>query len=350
MLRPLAVAICLIYGLFLLIALLNLALMKRPSARGDAEFAVLIPARDEEPNLRELIPSLVGQGLRVYVYDDDSSDDTAEVARQAGARVIPGGPLPEGWTGKSNACRALAKAASEDFSGDWIVFLDADVRPAPDFAERMPSLLKASPIVTGFPRHVPGKGAEPIFFSWVTWIVLATNPMGLVSRVKKGHSMYASGQVLAFRQDAYWELDPHQKVKNRILEDVAIGRLAAREGKHVDVCDLSSVLSVQMYPDFGSAWRGMLKNSAEIAGPGLPTYLLATLFALLALGWIAAGNLWWVALLILLASKLIADRIARHPVWTIPFLPISLLMGATCLLTSNALLRQGSRVWKGRNY
>ena len=74
--------------------------------------AAVIPARDEAECVGQTVTSLLRQNypgaLTVIVVDDQSRDGTAEVARGAatligaGERltVLPGRPLPAGWTGK----------------------------------------------------------------------------------------------------------------------------------------------------------------------------------------------------------------------------------------------------------
>ena len=80
-----------LYGAFAAVALSNALLMRRPGTReAGATFCILIPARDEADNLRRLIPSLSEPNprMKIYVYDDESKDGTAEVAASLGATVI----------------------------------------------------------------------------------------------------------------------------------------------------------------------------------------------------------------------------------------------------------------------
>ncbi len=87
--------------------------------------SVVIPVRDDAAELHECLRHLAQQHLRpheVIVVDNGSLDDSAAVARAAGARVIaeprPGIPF--------------AAAAGYDASrGDVIARLDADSRPRP---------------------------------------------------------------------------------------------------------------------------------------------------------------------------------------------------------------------------
>jgi len=83
-----------------------------------ATIGVILPALDEEASVGEVVRqvprSLVDE---VIVVDNGSSDRTAEVARQAGARVVH-----QPQRGYGAACRAGVEASASDV----LVFLDAD--------------------------------------------------------------------------------------------------------------------------------------------------------------------------------------------------------------------------------
>ncbi len=340
-----------LYGYLAVVALINLLGLRRirPGAPTD-EIAVLIPARNEEENLRRLLPALIepNPGVRVYVYDDGSEDETAEVAAAAGARVIRGGELPEGWTGKNHACHRLAQVAAEDSPARWWVFLDADVYPEPGFLGGVVSHLNRSrsPVLTGFPQGLPGGGIEPLFLAWVGWVLLATNPFALVSRSRRGHSRFTNGQFTVWRADVYTQLWPNERLRDRILEDVLIGRVLAKEGIFVETVNVSPVLAVRMYDTWRQALDGMSKNSYEITGSGWGTMLLTLLFVAIAVGWIFAP--WGLALLML--SGLAAALTMRYVLWVVPVMPLAVLIGAFTLLRSWVWRRTGRVTWKGRTY
>src|SRR3712207_1761493 len=86
-----------------------------------------IPARNEEGRLGGCLSALGLAGVAgAGVGDRWASDGTAGVARSLGARVVQGRPLPDGWVGKPWALQQGLEAAS----GDVVVTLDADTRPA----------------------------------------------------------------------------------------------------------------------------------------------------------------------------------------------------------------------------
>jgi glucosyl-3-phosphoglycerate synthase len=94
-------------------------------AKSGRSVSVCIPARDEGSTVGSVVRAVVqpflasagGNGLvdEVLVLDDGSTDDTAEQAADAGARVVRG----VGAGGKGQAM-AAALAASH---GDLVVFL-----------------------------------------------------------------------------------------------------------------------------------------------------------------------------------------------------------------------------------
>jgi glucosyl-3-phosphoglycerate synthase len=100
------------------------------ASKGDRRISVCIPARNEAATVGPIVHSIVstltpGSGGvplvdEVVVVDDGSTDRTAEMAEQAGARVVTA-HSPAG--GKGQAMRSAIDATD----GDLIVFVDADV-------------------------------------------------------------------------------------------------------------------------------------------------------------------------------------------------------------------------------
>lgn len=89
--------------------------------------SVVIPVRNEARNLPRCLESLRGAG-EVYVVDSFSSDETVEIARACGARVVQfhyhgGWPKKRQW-----ALDTLP------FSYEWILLLDADEALTPTLA------------------------------------------------------------------------------------------------------------------------------------------------------------------------------------------------------------------------
>ncbi|HEY0142180.1 MAG TPA: glycosyltransferase [Thermoanaerobaculia bacterium] len=103
-------------------------------------YDVIIPARDEAPTIAAVVRAArAARGVgRVIVVDDHSSDDTAAVARAAGAEVL---------SSRGNGNKALALATGVDAtSSEVLLFFDADISGAePLHFERL-----AAPVSDGF--------------------------------------------------------------------------------------------------------------------------------------------------------------------------------------------------------
>ena len=292
----------------------------------------------------------------VIVFDDESDDDTGVIAQQNGAIVIRSAGLPDGWVGKNHACHQLALAAAEASPSDWMLFLDADVIPSSNFVAEFQSALEMwgsrFPVVTGFAELLPGRGLERVYFAWVPWILLSTNPFGLVATTGKGHNFFTNGQVVAWKSSAYFELMPHDALRGEVLEDVKIGRLLAKHKVNVLVGNLTGILGVRMYADLGSAFKGMSKNASSIAGSAVGTLVLAGLFVAWALAWLLEPATYFALLASGLFTSATVHRGRNRPIGflTAFLLPLTLLSAAATCLWSLRLKSQGALEWKGRKY
>ena len=96
---------------------------RAPNSR--AGISIVIPARNAETTIVQLLGSLERVHVaEVIVVDDASTDATAALAAAHGAEVVRlDGDPPAGWTGKAHACHRGAAVATAPV----LLFLDADV-------------------------------------------------------------------------------------------------------------------------------------------------------------------------------------------------------------------------------
>ncbi len=225
------------------------------------EVSVVVPARNEEANLANCLGSLAGQSgvsYEVIVVDDHSTDRTREIAASFPVRVIEADPLPDGWSGKCNACWTGARVAT----GKWLLFTDADTRHA------------SSSIVAGV-REAEEQGAallsyspkqEVHSFAERALMPLIFAELAVTYRPREvsdpnSPAAAANGQYLLIRRDAYDAVGGHSAVAKAILEDVELARHVKRAGYRLQF-RLSDRVSTRMYRSFSQMWEGWTKNLA----------------------------------------------------------------------------------------
>lgn len=236
--------------------------------------SLLVPARDEEHTLPSTLPLLLAQGAdEVVVLDDHSRDATARVARELGARVLTGEPLPDGWIGKTWACQQLADAvtasdaegAGQDGDADerehLLVFTDADVTWRPGALDELVAEMDRgrTDLLTVFPRHLVGSFGERLMVPLVDAAFVGHAPVPIIRSRRRG-ALAANGQVMAFRRAAYELAGGHASVRGELVEDVRLARRARDAGARFDVVLGGAAIEVRMYDSYAAAVEGMAKS------------------------------------------------------------------------------------------
>jgi hypothetical protein len=243
----------------------NAALLRRPRPAELAEqVSVLLPVRDEAHQVAACVTSLLAQGAHeVLVLDDGSTDSTAEVARAAGATVLTGADLPEGWLGKPFACQQLADAA--DPASTVLVFVDADVELAPGAVGAAVELLRRLDLdlVSPYPRQL-APGATRLVQPLQQWSWLTLLPLRLAERSRNPWLTAATGQLLVVDRTTYDRAGGHAAVRDQVVEDLALLRNVKRAGGHGTVVDGTSLATCRMYGDWRALADGYGKSLHEL--------------------------------------------------------------------------------------
>ena len=111
-------------------------------SRPHPDVLAVIPAKNEAATLLDVIEGCLRHAGKVLVVDGHSTDDTAAIARRAGAEVIQ-----DGGRGKGDGIRSAIEVADRDV----MVFIDADGSHDPDDIPRI-----VAPILAGESDHVAG--------------------------------------------------------------------------------------------------------------------------------------------------------------------------------------------------
>jgi cellulose synthase/poly-beta-1,6-N-acetylglucosamine synthase-like glycosyltransferase len=250
---------------------------------------VIIPAYNEATNIRDCVAAVLAsdlpdpQRLQLIVADDESEDDTAAIATQlsqADPRVqvlsVPPRPQDTPWRGKNWACAN----AVEQATGDYWLFIDADVRLEP--------IAIATALTTAEAEGIDLLSFAPnircgCLSEWLVQPIM----MGVIAigfdfqpvNDPKSTEAFAAGPFMLFRASAYKAVGGHRAVAADLVEDVALARQIKGQGFKLRYTLALDLVAVRMYQSFGPLWEGWTKNYYMGTGRNLG----ATLYSAFAL-------------------------------------------------------------------
>jgi hypothetical protein len=355
----------------------NLRLYAPPPSPGAGRMppscSVLIPARNEERAIGPAVAAALaseGVQLEVIVLDDHSEDRTAEVvgrlARADGrVRLVAAPELPPGWCGKQHACWVLSGLVRYPY----LVFLDADVRIAPDALARMVAFLEQSgaDLASGIPRQETVGLLEKLLIPLIHFILLGFLPLWRMRRSRRTGFAAGCGQLFIARREGYDSSGGHSAIRESLHDGIKLPRAFRAAGLRTDLFDATGIASCRMYRSAGAVWRGLAKNAGEaLAAPALIVPMTACLLlgqvlppVLVLLGLCSWPRPWpsWQIVLAVLATaaayvpRLLAARRFRQS-WLGALLhPLGILL--LLAIQWHAFLRKllgRPSTWKGRPY
>ncbi len=338
--------------------------------------SVIVPARNESANITRCVASLCASSypsLDIIVVDDHSTDDTARLARDAGAgsprlRVVSAPELGSDWLGKQWACAHGASLAR----GQVLCFTDADTVHAPDLHVRSVRALldRGADLLSVAGTQELGTFWERLVQPQIFALLFARyGGTEIVSRARRPEDVIANGQYMLFRRASYDALGGHASVRRKVAEDLALAMRAKQHGMQVHIIQGLGQLSTRMYASLSALVRGWMKN---VYAGGIETLPASRIWRLLYPAMLLAPILFWLAPPVVLGLWL-ADVVSDSAgTWALAACAILLVWWLTVytamtrrpwyalaapmgnLLLGYIFLRaiaRGTRVeWKGREY
>lgn len=332
--------------------------------------SVIVPARNEREDLARCLDDLgrqdwaaQGGAMEVLVVDGGSTDGTSDVARAHPTRpiVIEEPPLPEGWVGKNWGCHQGYLRAT----GDLLLFLDADVRLAPEAVRYAASQQAATgaDLVTFASRIVMEGFWERVVMPLYVQFVLLYFVAPRVNLDTSSRAM-ANGQFLCFSRSGYERSGRHEGVRGAVLEDVRLAQEVKRRGGKVRLYWTPELVQTRMYSDRLEMDEGILKNlhgtrfsAARQVGlaAAIFVYFLSP-FLVLALAAVGLLSFLWLVVALLLIGITLLKQVGFQRALKAP-LSYGLAYPLGCayyvVLFARSLrqgLRHGRVAWKGRVY
>jgi len=209
--------------------------------------SIIIPARNEEHTLPNLLNSLSGQLSskdEIIVVNDHSEDRTKEIAEKSGVKVLESLPIPEGWLGKTWACYQGARIAS----GEILIFLDADtVLEKNGLKNIIETYVEKDGVLSIQPYHKMRKLYEQLSAFFNIIMMAGSGAFTVLGRRIKPIGLF--GQVVVMRRQYYLDSGGHDKVKGEILEDLAFGSELQKKGVEIHCLGGKNTVSFRMYPN-----------------------------------------------------------------------------------------------------
>lgn len=244
----------------------------RKSKRENNRVSVLIPARNEEKNIGNLLSDLSEMENEIHeiiVYNDSSTDNTAGIVRKFTLKnkkinLLEGQPIPLGWLGKNHACHYLSLTAT----GDYFLFIDADVRIGSQAIVRALKYAqeKKLSLLSIFPEQLMPNMETRLAVPLMNWILLSLLPIITVRILPFTSMSAANGQFMFFEALTYRERKPHSKLRMSAVEDIAIVRTYKRDGLKIGTLLGNNDVKCTMYQNLEDAVNGFSKNLFQFFG------------------------------------------------------------------------------------
>jgi hopene-associated glycosyltransferase HpnB len=330
----------------------------------------VIPARDEADTIAATVTSLLAQDypgrLTVVMVDDQSSDGTGDIARQAAERagaadrltVITGTALPGGWTGKLWAVsQGVARALTAD-PPDYLLLTDADIVYRPDALKFLVARAESyGYVITSLMAKLRCESlAERALVPAFIFFFQMLYPFPWVNRPDLATAAAAGGCMLV-RPDALRAAGGIAAIRAALIDDCALAAALKPYGP-IWLGLTERVVSIRPYEHFEhirkmvvrSAYAQLRYSPVLLAGTVLGmalTYVAAPGLALFAGGWPQIlGAVTW--LLMAISFQPTLRLYGRSPLWGVALPLIALVYVAFTIDSAYQHGRGRGGLWKGR--
>ncbi len=237
---------------------------RRPALpNGEPRVSIIVPARNEEENIRETLTQLLAldySNYEIIAVNDRSTDRTGQImdevaaalkspsgagapARVSAAPELPTeadksvrstrlkvmhiSELPPGWLGKTHAMWMAGQQAT----GDWLLFTDADVFFKPDSLRRAVAYAEAERAdhVVLFPRMIMKRPSETMMIAFFQALfVFGHRPWKVADPNARDHM--GVGAFNLVRRPVYDAVGTYRALRMEVLDDMKLGKVIKNAG------------------------------------------------------------------------------------------------------------------------
>ena len=217
----------------------------------------LMPARNEAAVIAKTLAALniQGRNLSLVVVDDQSTDKTAELARQMWAdkvAVVAGAPLPSGWSGKLWAL----EQGRQHVNTPLVLLMDADIELKPGIISRLREhmqrhdvvfiSLMAAPMMCNFWEKLL-MPAFVYFFKLLYPFRLSNSGNSTVAA--------AAGGCILMESRVLEEIGGFAALKHELIDDCSLARCVKSQGHKTWIGLTHSACSIRPYRQVKDIWN-----------------------------------------------------------------------------------------------
>lgn len=234
---------------------------------GENLVTILIPVLNEAARLAPCLDGAVAQGpevAEILVIDGGSTDGTQDLVRRHAerderVRLIDASPVPEDVNGKAHGLQAGLEA--REVHTEWVLTLDADVRPEPSLARSLLAHAKRTE-VDAFSiatlQRLSGAAEGLVHPSLLATLVYR---FGLPGQATTDPAMIqANGQCFFTRSTLLDDVGGFTGAMRSANEDVTLARTIASRGHAVGFYESDRLVAVEMYSGSREAWENWTRS------------------------------------------------------------------------------------------
>ena len=212
---------------------------RRPTLpNGEPRVSIIVPARNEEENIRETLVQLLAldySNYEIIAVNDRSTDRTGPIMDEVAAgseahgllKIIHVLELPSGWLGKTHAMWMAGQQAT----GDWLLFTDADVFFKADSLRRAVAYAEAERAdhVVLFPRMIVKRPSETMMIAFFQALfVFGHRPWKVADPNARDHM--GVGAFNLVRRPVYDAVGTYRALRMEVLDDMKLGKVIKNAG------------------------------------------------------------------------------------------------------------------------
>jgi hopene-associated glycosyltransferase HpnB len=327
----------------------------------------VIPARDEAATVGRAVASLLAQdyggSFRIVVVDDQSSDGTAEAAREAAVgsdrlTICRGKPVPPGWTGKLWAVRQGVEAA-RSMGPDYLLLTDADIVHGSGNLRKLVSRCEVEgyDLVSLMVRlHCRSFWERLLIPAFVFFFFKLYPPRWVADPSRR--TAGAAGGCMLIRAATLDRVGGVDSIRREIIDDCALAREVKSDGK-VWLGPAQRTISIREYRSWRAIWDMIVRSA--FAQLDYSAVLLVLTVSVLTLTYLApplllvlssepvaicCGGLAWLGMVIAFLPTLRAYDTARSVALLLPLIALFYLAATVASAVLFWCGRGG--YWKGR--